>query len=570
MHLVTRSYFAEFQNEFTPPYSNSKNFECFANYCIFSQFSSDTVEPSELVYEDTDPGIDGAFIFIDDRAVFSLEELDRLLLETRRDLHFSVVFTQVKSSVNWQKKEIDSFAASIVDLLSDDPVQPHGETLAEFRDIFQAIFRNIGRVKGGRPDAFAYFISAASDTEAVEINAAFSIGQKSLEGTGLFANVSFLKTHREVLHDYWLSINSSVEATLATVGYAPFPAAPDIVNAYVATVHARDFIDTVLKTADGTVRKKLFEENVRDFLGVDAEVNSEISATLSDEGKRDRFGIMNNGVTIVASDVRVAGQDIYVRDFQIVNGCQTSNMLIAEDEKIARGVSLMVKLIQADEPNVIDDIVRATNRQSKVEDAQFVSTMSFLKKLELYFRARGEDEANRLYFERRKGQYGPENIAAVRVFDVRETARCFAAADLMRPDIASRYPNRLTSELLSDVYDPRNNEEAYYVSCYSLYRLKLLISNKRLDPKYSKLRWHILSAAAQYCGETFKAAGYRGKYEAMYALFSENEGSKFDELERLVKAGIPEPDISRDVLKSQPLLAETLQNVATLIAARKA
>jgi hypothetical protein len=353
------------------------------------------------------------------------------------------------------------------------------------------------------------------------------------------------------------------------VGYAPFPAAPDIVNAYVATVHARDFIDSVLKNPDGSIRKKLFEENVRDFLGIDAEVNSEISATLSDEAKRDRFGLMNNGVTIVADDVRVAGQDIYVRNFQIVNGCQTSNMLIAEDENINKGVSLMVKLIQADEPNVIDDIVRATNRQSKVEDAQFISTMAFLKKLELYFRARGQDEANRLYFERRKGQYGPENIPAVRVFDVRETARCFAAVELMRPELASRYPNRLTSELLDEVYDSKNNEEAYYVSCYSLYRLKLLISNKKFDQKYSKLRWHVLSAAAQYCGATYKASGFKNKFDAMYALFSENEGSKFDELEMLIKTGIPDPDISRDVLKSTPFLAETLSNTAPLITAMK-
>lgn len=565
MHLVTKAYFSEFCTEFNPPYSDTKNFECFANYCVFSQFSSDTVEPSELVYEDADPGIDGAFVFVEDRAVFSLEELYRLLEETKRDLLFSVVFTQVKSSTSWQKKEIDSFAAAIVDILSEEPAQPHGERLAEFRKIFTAIFDNIGRVKGGRPDIHAYFASAAEVTEATEIKAAFSIGEKSLTGTGLFSNVSFSMAHREVLHEFWLSINSSIEATLATVGYAPFPAAPDIANAYVATVHARDFIDTVLKNNDGTVRKKLFEENVRDFLGVDAEVNSEISATLSDEGKRDRFGIMNNGVTIVAADVRVAGPNIYVRDFQIVNGCQTSNMLIAEDEKIQKGVSLMVKLIQADEPNVIDDIVRATNRQSKVEDAQFVSTMSFLKKLETYFRARGEDEANRLYFERRKGQYGPENIAAVRIFDVRETARCFAAVDMMRPDIASRYPNRLTSELLGLVYNDKNNEEAYYVSCFSLYRLKLLISNKRIGPKYSKLRWHILAVAAQYCGATFKKSHYKSKYEAMYALFSENEGKKFGELETLIKTTIPDSDISRDVLKSQPFLADCLKNAAALI-----
>lgn len=76
-----------------------------------------------------------------------------------------------------------------------------------------------------------------------------------------------------------------MEAKLATIGYAPFPAAPSINNAYVATVAARSFIDSILKDQNGTPRKKLFEENVRDFLGVDVDVNSEIAETLNNGDK---------------------------------------------------------------------------------------------------------------------------------------------------------------------------------------------------------------------------------------------------------------------------------------------
>lgn len=370
--------------------------------------------------------------------------------------------------------------------------------------------------------------------------------------------------HREVIHDLWLGADGPVEARLATVGYAPFPAAPNINNAYVATVLARSFIDSVLKNSDGTVRKKLFEENVRDFLGVDSEVNTEIAETLQEEGRKSRFGLMNNGITIVASSVRPAGQEIFIRDFQIVNGCQTSNVLIALDAQVNPEVSLMVKLIEADEPTVIDDIVRATNRQSKVEDAQFISTMSVLRDLEKYFNARGAGEPNRLYFERRKGQYGPENVAPVRVFDIRETARCFAAISMMRPDIASRYPNRLTSELLNDVFKPNIPEEIYYTGCYAHYRLKLLISNKKFDGRYSKLRWHILCAASKLCGSKFKDFGCNNKNEAIYQLFAYNEGVWFDRLERLIRIAIPDPDISRDVLKSPPLTGAILSNVAAI------
>lgn len=561
MHLVTSSYLDTFCQNFGAAFGSSKNFEAFVNYCVFAKYSADTIEVSDIIYEGADPGIDGAMLFLDDRAVFSSEELAEILNGSKREFHVTIVLTQAKSSVTWSKKEIDSFVTTIADYLSESPEQPHSQYLADFKIMFKKIYENIGRIRNGLPDLHAYFLTAAPDTEAREIDAAFKAGQASLKRLGYSYDTKLWKAHRDLIHELWLGADGPVEARLPTVGYAPFPAAPNINNAYVATVLARSFIDSVLKNDDGTVRKKLFEENVRDFLGVDSEVNTEISETLREESRKSRFGLMNNGITIVASSVRPAGQEIFIRDFQIVNGCQTSNVLIALDEEVDPTVSLMVKLIEADEPTVIDDIVRATNRQSKVEDAQFISTLGVLRDLEKFFNARGAGELNRLYFERRKGQYGPENIAPVRIFDVRETARCYAAVALMRPDIASRYPNRLTSDLLNEVFTSGVAEEIYYTACYAHYRLKLLISNKKFDGRYSKLRWHIMCAASKYCGLKFREFGCENKNVAIYNLFSANEGAWFDRLDNLIKVCLPDPDLSRDLLKSPPLTSTILASV---------
>lgn len=565
MHLVTKSYFDSFCRDFGAPYDEAKNFEAFVNYCAFSKYSGDSVEASDLVYEGADPGIDGALLFLDDRAVFSLEELEEIFQTTRREYKVSIVLTQAKRSTNWSKQEIDSFVAAIVDYLSEAPAQPHSQYLADFKKMFNTLYKNIGRIQSGLPNIHAYFFTAAPDTDAVEINAAFQVGETALKRMGYSSETLLIKAHREIIHDLWLSADGPMEARLATVGYAPFPAAPNINNAYVATVTARSFIDSILKDQNGTPRKKLFEENVRDFLGVDVDVNSEIAETLSNADKKPRFGLMNNGVTIVASSVRPAGQEIYIRDFQIVNGCQTSNILISLDNQVDSSVSLMIKLIEADEPAVIDDIVRATNRQSKVEDAQFISTLATLRDLEQYFNARGAGEAGRIHFERRKGQYRSENVAPVRIFDVRETARCYAAVVMMRPDLSSRYPNRLTGELLNDVFAQGAQEEDYYTACYSHYRLRMLTSNKRFDGKYSKLRWHIMTAASKYCGLKYRQLGCKSKNEALYNLFSSNDGDWFDRLDLLIKTALPDPDISRDLLKSPPLTAAVLANVDALL-----
>lgn len=247
MHLVTKSYFDTFCANFASPFDDAKNFEAFTAYCAFTRYSADNVEATDLVYDGADSGIDGALLFLDDRAVFSADELEEIFKSSRREFHVTVVLTQAKRSVTWSKQEIDSFVAAITDYLSEAPKQPHSQFLADFKSMFQLLFKNIGRIRGGLPDLHTYFFTAAPDTDAVEINAAFDAGLIAIGALGYSNDTKLVKAHRDVIHEYWLAADGPVEASLTTVGYAPFPAAQSINNAYVATVKARSFIQAILR-----------------------------------------------------------------------------------------------------------------------------------------------------------------------------------------------------------------------------------------------------------------------------------------------------------------------------------
>ena len=83
-----------------------------------------------------------------------------------------------------------------------------------------------------------------------------------------------------------------------------------------------------------------------------------------------------------------------------------------------------------------------------------MATLDAIKALERYFDARGAEEEYRLYFERRKNQFANhQDVKAIRVFDIKEIGRCVAAMFLDKPDIASRYPNRLTGEMRDSVFN---------------------------------------------------------------------------------------------------------------------
>ena len=235
------------------------------------------------------------------------------------------------------------------------------------------------------------------------------------------------------------------------------------------------------------MKKSIFEENVRDSISIDSEINSEIGLALEEPSTRRRSGILNNGITIVSPDVRLQSNEMFLADYQIVNGCQTSHVLVEYRELLTDDVTVMAKIMRTDDQKIIDEIVRSTNRQTRVDEHQFLATLAAVKRIEAYFNVRGADEEHRLFFERRPNQYSGQGIASVRIFDIRELARCVGAMFFDRPELAARYPNQLTSELRQVVFDEQNKEEIFYiVRLTAIIGYVCTLGNNRIARKLAK------------------------------------------------------------------------------------
>ena len=214
-----------------------------------------------------------------------------------------------------------------------------------------------------------------------------------------------------------------------------------------------------------------------------------------------RFGILNNGVTLISPDVRLQSNEMYIANYQIVNGCQTSNVIFDSLNGVDDETTLMVKIIETSDQSIVDEIVESTNSQNKIEDHQFLARLDCVKGIEKYFKVRSEDAEQSLYFERRPNQYNNQGIPAFRIFTIKETARCCGAMFFDRPDLSARYPGQLVEELSDSVFNKQNREEIFYARAFAYYRLKLLLSNQRIDPIFNLLKWHSLMALKYYlCG----------------------------------------------------------------------
>lgn len=137
----------------------------------------------------------------------------------------------------------------------------------------------------------------------------------------------------------------------------------------------------------------MFYENVRDFQGENNAVNTEIASTLLNPNQIDQFLLLNNGVTIVTkSFINLRSTEYEISDYYIVNGCQTSNVIYQNIEKIENPSSLNIpiKIVHTTDNNIITNLIRSTNRQTPVPDEAFVSLEKFHKRLQEYYKRYGE------------------------------------------------------------------------------------------------------------------------------------------------------------------------------------
>jgi AIPR protein len=130
--------------------------------------------------------------------------------------------------------------------------------------------------------------------------------------------------HLEMLRANWEELEGSThrieteEVALRAGEGLPFEG--PFGKAYVATVPAEELVRLYEK-----YEEKLFDRNVRLFLGVrKGSVNAAVAETLNDDGERGNFWAYNNGLTFVCDDFTPGQASVALKNFSIVNGCQTA------------------------------------------------------------------------------------------------------------------------------------------------------------------------------------------------------------------------------------------------------
>ncbi len=426
--------------------TESERFESFCNYSIVFDRVGASFDASEITTGADEDGVDGVAVIINEEICLSREDADTIFGTDKRNNDVELVFIQAKTSESFDLGDFLKFKEGVMRFLEADPYVSDDDVLNSANETYNFCLSKVPKIRGGKPRLTARYVATGKYEKPIAIERAVSKFIYEATALGYFASVDIAVVGREEITSLWVQTYSGVSAALPVFSSAALPPIAGVDEAYLVVARAKDIVEELLTAKDGALRTQVFDENVRAFLGADNPVNASIGSTLSDAKSSTRFPVMNNGITIVSPDVRVQGNLIHLENFQIVNGCQTSNVLFEHRHSISDTVMVNLKIVETKNEDIFADLVRATNSQSKIDDKQFYSLRPIVKRIEQYFDSFDGDES-RLYFERRDRQFVGLEIPAIRIFSLYIVAKCVCAMLLRRPDLAYKYPKQMYEQL---------------------------------------------------------------------------------------------------------------------------
>lgn len=231
---------------------------------------------------------------------------------------------------------------------------------------------------------------------------------------------------------------------------------------FIALTNLSDYFNFI-SDEEGKLVKHIFESNVRDYQGK-TNVNNEIQDTLDNPGNEE-FWWLNNGVTILASEVAApGGKELVVHNPEIVNGLQTSSEIhrffSSNNDKIDEEKrDILIRVIVPESEETRDRIIRATNSQTPIPKSSLRATDQVHRQIEDYLKPRG------LFYDRRKNFYKNEGKKPKEIISVPFISQCLISTLMQKPDFARARPSTLLEddESYSKLFHKNNELNTYYL-----------------------------------------------------------------------------------------------------------
>lgn len=521
----------------------SKQFELFSAYCVVEQWYTETYNLQDIIIgEGGDCGIDSIAIIVNGNMVTSKEEIDDIIEVNKSLSDINFIFVQAKTSASFDYGEMGTFGAGVKDFFSEDPQMVRNEGIVEKNEIIEYIFSKAPMIKKN-PSCYLYYVTTGKWVDDQNCGGRMKIATSDLNALNIFSEIKYIPIDGNQLQKLYRKTIDVVETEICFDNHIFLPDIPKVRQSFLGYLNFNEFLKLIVDE-NGEIRRSVFYDNVRDFQGDNA-VNHEMSDTIATTA--DRFILYNNGVTIICKKLSNIRNKYTLTDYQIVNGCQTSHVLFNNKDEINGNLQIPIKLIETENDEIVNKIIKATNRQTEVTDAQLIALNEFHRKLEAFYNT--FSGVQRLYYERRSKQYSYGNdIEKTRIVSISMQIKAMASMFFDKPHLASRFFGKLMSSV-EGIFNEQHKLLPYYTSAYTLYKIDYLFRNKLIDIRYRKFKYFILMLI---------------KYDLSTEKIPELNSNKMDKLcENILKVINDNDKLITEINKLLPLFDKYVEDITS-------
>ncbi|MFV3126619.1 AIPR family protein [Niveispirillum sp. KHB5.9] len=492
MDPITKALLAEFvkQNELED-LPEDKQFEHFAAFSVIASRYGEEFSTSDVVLGGgADLGIDGCGIILNGRLIDDEQEVEDIQ-KLNGYLEAEFIFVQAKRSANFDGSAMLSLGQNLKDaVFTHQTSPPISLELKKRIKIIDEIYNRAATFRKN-PECRIYYVTTGIWNNDQYLQTIVKKQVSDLNGTSMFSEVKYQPVGAQGLQQLYRNTKYTISRQINFDRTVVLPSIDKVKAAYLGAIPASEFVKLIIDEDDNIV-KSVFIDNVRDFQGENP-VNTGISATLT-SGLLDQFVLRNNGVTIVARDLSITGQMFTVRDYQIVNGCQTSHVLYMNRASLTDNLYVPLKLIYTDDEEIAQEVIKSTNRQTPVDENDLLALTKFQRDLEIYYS--GMPDNRRLYYERRSKQYASRaDVERTRIIPIGIQLKAFASMFLDAAHQAGRYQATLLKQVGESVFKAGHRPEAYYTAALTFYRFESLLRRGHGDTSdLRSFKFHFLPA----------------------------------------------------------------------------
>lgn len=479
-------------------FDDPKAFEFFVNYHVLYAQQPDIFFGNTDILDvvstggHNDMSIDGIAIKIDGTIISSIDDFEAIISKNKK-IQIDFVFIQSKYKLKVNMGEFNNFVFGVREFLGNDkPSQPYNEKIAYLLELKDYVLKDefISLWKDN-PSVEVHYATIGENNELPHVDALSQRLKKDIESLNLYNDIDINLIDSSSLKNLCDSNENSFDVTFGFIENMGLNEVSCVDNSCVVLCFGDEFVKIVLNE-NRTLRKTIFNDNVRDFQG-DTTINSEIRKTIDTEP--EKFVLLNNGITIVCDKFVPKNRTIMISNPQIVNGCQSSSVLYhayRTGRDISR-VPVLVKIISTLDSEVANQIVRGTNRQNIVYDEAFEITRDFHKNLEEFFESQ-QFAGVKYYYERRSRQFQHNpTISQWQKISLKNIIQSSIGMFFYRPDLAHMHESKLLKEFQNKIFLDTQSLYPYYMAgIANLHLENFFRTNPDKKKDYYAFKFHIL------------------------------------------------------------------------------